>query len=30
MIKYDLLYITIFFVNEDLIDNAQQARLHKI
>ena len=30
MIKYDLLHITIFFVNEDLIDNAQQANFHKI
>ena len=30
MIKYDLLHITIFFGNNDLIDYAQQASLHKI
>ena len=31
MIKYDLLHITIFFVNkEDLIDYAQQASLQKM
>ena len=30
MIKYDLLHITIFFVNKDLIDYAQQVSLHKV
>ena len=30
MIKYDLLHITIFFVNKDLIDYSKQASLHKI
>ena len=30
VIKYDLLHITIFFVNKDLIDYSKQASLHKI
>ena len=30
MIKYDLLHITIFFVNKDLIDYSKQASLHTI
>ena len=30
MIKYDLLHITIFFVNKDFIDYSKQASLHKI
>ena len=30
MIKYDLLHITIFFVNKDLIAYSKQAGLHKI
>ena len=30
MIKYDLLHITIFFVNKDLIDYSKQASLPKI
>ena len=30
MIKYDLLRITIIFVNKDLIDSFKQASLHKI
>ena len=30
MIKYDLLHITIFFVNKDLIDYSKQADLHKV
>ena len=30
MIKYDLLHITVFFVNKDLIDSSKQASLHKI
>ena len=30
MIKYDLLHITIFLVNKDLIDYSKQTILHKI
>ena len=30
MIKYDLLHITVFFVNKDLIDFSKEASLHKI
>ena len=30
MIKYDLLHITIFFANKDLIDYSKQASLPKI
>ena len=30
MIKYDLLHITIFFVNKDLIDYSKQTSLHKV
>ena len=30
MIKYDLLHITLFFINKGLIDYSKQASLHKI